>query len=99
MDGEPGGLWFTGVFCGIDRAEHRDRVLTKHNKTPTKLKVHKTLALQHLPTMQETQVQSPGREAPLEGRAPHSSALAWRVPRTEESGGLQSMGSHRVGHD
>ena len=31
--------------------------------------------------------------------APHSSTLAWRVPWTEEPGGLQSMGSHRVGHD
>ena len=31
--------------------------------------------------------------------APHSSILAWKIPRTEEPGGLQSMGSHRVGHD
>ena len=31
--------------------------------------------------------------------APHSSPLAWRIPGTEEPGGLQSMGSHRVGHD
>ena len=31
--------------------------------------------------------------------APHSSTLAWRIPRTEKPGGLQSMGSHRVGHD
>ena len=31
--------------------------------------------------------------------ATHSSILAWRIPGTEESGGLQSMGSHRVGHD
>ena len=31
--------------------------------------------------------------------APHSSALAWKTPWTEEPGGLQSMGSHRVGHD
>ena len=30
---------------------------------------------------------------------PHSSILAWRIPWTEETGGLQSMGSHRVGHD
>ena len=33
------------------------------------------------------------------GMASHSSTLAWRIPWTEESGGLQSMGSHRVGHD
>ena len=31
--------------------------------------------------------------------ANHSSVLAWKIPRTEETGGLQSMGSQRVGHD
>ena len=41
-----------------------------------------------------------GREAPLEeGRATHSSILAWRIPWTEEPGGLQSLGSQRVRHD
>ena len=46
------------------------------------------------------QVQSLGREDPLEeGMATHSSILAWRTPWTEEPGGLQSMGSQRVGHD
>ena len=45
-----------------------------------------------LPAMQETQVQSPGGEDPLEkGMATRSSILAWRIPRTEEPGGLQSM--------
>ena len=48
--------------------------------------------------MQETQVQSLGREDPLEkGMAAASSVLAWRIPQTEEPGGLQSMGSQRVG--
>ena len=43
--------------------------------------------------MQETQVQSLGREDPLEkGMATYSSILAWRIPWTEEAGGLQSMG-------
>ena len=52
------------------------------------------------PAMQETQVQSLGREDPLEkGMATHCSILAWRIPWTEESGGLQSMGSQRVSHD
>ena len=52
------------------------------------------------PAMQETQVQSLGREDPLEeGMATHSSILAWIIPWTEESGGLQSIGSQRVGHD
>ena len=41
-----------------------------------------------------------GRGDPLEeGMATHSNILAWRIPRTEEPGGLQSMGSQRVGHD
>ena len=52
------------------------------------------------PAVQETGVQSLGREDPLEeGMATHSSILAWRIPRTEESGRLQSMGSQRVRHD
>ena len=42
----------------------------------------------------------PGLEDPLEeGMATHSSMLAWRIPWTEEAGGLQSMGSQIVGHD
>ena len=50
--------------------------------------------------MQETWVPSLGREDPLEkGMATHSSILAWRSPWTEEPGGLQSIGSQRVGHD
>ena len=54
----------------------------------------------NLPAMWETQVQSLGQEDPLEkGMATHSSILAWRIPWTEEPGGLQSMGSERVGQD
>ena len=50
--------------------------------------------------MQEIQVQSLGQEDPLEkGMATHSSIPARRIPWTEEPGGLQSMESHRVGHD
>ena len=52
------------------------------------------------PTMQETQVQSLGQEDSLEKEmAAHSGILAWRILWTEEPGGLQSMGSQRVGHD
>ena len=52
------------------------------------------------PAMQETQVQSLGREDPLEeDMATHSSILAWRIPWTEEPGGLQSMELQTVGHD
>ena len=54
----------------------------------------------HLSTMQETRVRSLGWEDPLEMEmAAHSSILAWEIPWTEEPGGLQSMGSQRVGHD
>ena len=53
--------------------------------------------------MQETQdrqILTLGQEDVLEeGMATHSSILAWRIPWTEDSGGLQSMGSQRVGHD
>ena len=50
--------------------------------------------------MQEMQVQSLGQEDPLEQEmATHSTILAWRIPWTEEPGGLQSVGLQRVGHD
>ena len=50
--------------------------------------------------MKETRVQSLGWEVPLEnGMAIHSSILAWRIPWTEKPGGLQSVGSQRVGHN
>ena len=52
------------------------------------------------PAMKETQVRSLGQEDPLvKEMATHSSILAWRIPWIEEPGGLQSMGSQRVGHD
>ena len=63
--------------------------------------------VKRLSTMQETWVQSPGGEDPLEKKmailekemAVHSSTIAWKIPWTEEPGGLQSMGSQRVGHN
>ena len=49
---------------------------------------------------QETQISSLGQEDPLEEEMAHqSSILAWKIPQTEEPGGLQSMGSQRVGLD
>ena len=52
--------------------------------------------IKHLPALQKTQVQSLGWEDPLEKEmATHSSILAWRIPWTEEPGGLESMGSER----
>ena len=54
----------------------------------------------NLPAVLETGVQSLGWEDPLDkGMATHSNILAWRIPGTEEPGGLPSMGSHRVGPD
>ena len=56
--------------------------------------------VKRLPEMWETWVQSLGWEDPLEKEmATHSSTLAWKIPWTEETGRLQSMGSQRVGHD
>ena len=56
--------------------------------------------VKNLPTMQETWVRSLDQEDSLEKEvAAHSSILAWRSPWTEEAGGLQSMGSQRVGHN
>ena len=58
------------------------------------------LSCKCLPAMQETWVQSLGWEDSLEKEmATHSSIPAWRIPWTEEPGGLQSMGSQRVRHD
>ena len=56
--------------------------------------------VKNLPAMHETWVQSLRWDNPLEkGTATHSSILAWRIPWTEEPGGLQSRGSQRVGHN
>ena len=53
--------------------------------------------VKNLPAMQKTQIQCLGQEDTLEkGMATHSSILAWRIPGTEEPGGLQSMGSQKT---
>ena len=57
-------------------------------------------SVKNLPAVQEIWVQSLGWEDPLvREMATHSSILAWKISWTEEPGGLQSMGSQRVGHD
>ena len=57
-------------------------------------------SVKNLPAVQETRVRSLGWEDPLEKKmATHSSILVWKISFTEEPGGLQSMGSQRVGHD
>ena len=54
----------------------------------------------NMPAMQETPIRFLGQEDPLEREiATHSSVLAWKIPWTEEPGGLQTMGSHKVGHN
>ena len=56
--------------------------------------------IKNLPATQKTQVQSLGQEDSKEkGTATHSSIVAWRIPWTEATGGLESMGSQRVRHD
>ena len=56
--------------------------------------------VKNLPAVPEMQVQSLGWEDPLEeGLATHACVLAWRIPWTEEPGGLQSMRLQRVGHN
>ena len=57
-------------------------------------------SVKNLPAVQEIWVRSLGWEDPLEKEmATHSSILAWKISWTEEPGGLQSMGSQRIGHD
>ena len=56
--------------------------------------------VKNLPAMQKSWVRSLGQEDPLEkGTATYSSILTWRIPWTEEPGGLQSLRSQRVRHD
>ena len=67
--------------------------------TPTRASLVAQM-VKNRPSVWETQVPSLGQEDPLQkGMATHSSFLAWRIPWTEEPGGLQSMGLPRVGHD
>jgi len=56
--------------------------------------------VKNLPAVQETRAQSLGQEDPLEEEmATHFSIPAWKIPRTEEPVGLQSIGSQRVRHN
>ena len=76
------------------------RVLTKSGHLEKGKSSLVAQMVKRLSTMQETRVQSLGREDPLEKEmATHSSILAWKIPWTGEPGRLQSMGLQRVGHD
>ena len=93
------------MCVGWGRHTAGDEVKTQSLVTLKTLKYHHTASLvaqilRNPLTMQETWVQSLGWEDPLEKEmATHSRILAWRIPRTEEPGWLQSRGLRRVGHD
>ena len=93
--------WGAGVSSGRGAKEHWWGIgFLRFNSLLCSLMVQQ---VKNLPAKQETQemwVQSLGQENLLEkGKATHSSILAWRIPGTEEPGGLPSMGLQRVGHD
>ena len=99
---EPGGPQSVELQSQTRLSEHEPPfMVTAQNCSG--LERHSSLVaqrLKRLPGMWETQVQSLSWEDPLEkAMATHSSTPAWRIPWTEEPGGLQSMGLQRVGHD
>ena len=90
---EPGGL---GPQC-CKQSDTTSATQRAHTHTHTHTKYQAPLVgwtVNNLPAIQQSQVQSLGWEDPLEkGMVTHSSILAWRIPWTEEPGGLQFMGS------
>ena len=77
------------------RHTHKENVCEEYSTT-----CQGTQTVKNLPAMQKTQLRSLGQEDPLEkGMATHSRILTWRIPWTEEPGGLQSMGLQTVRHD
>ena len=96
--GEPGGLPSMG-----SHSRTRLKRLSSSSSSSPRFESSASLVaqrLKRLPSMRETWVQFLGWEDALEKEmATHSSILAWRIPWTEEPGGLQSTGSQRVGHD
>ena len=92
----------TGKTTALTRQTFVGRVMSLLFNMLSRLVLASLVAqmVKHLPTMQETWVQSLGQEDALEKEmATHSSILAWRIPWMEEPGGLQSTGSQRVEHD
>ena len=83
--------------------EDHTKVMGSWNRGPDSTETQPSLVawtVKNLPAIQETWVQSLCWEDPLEEEmATHSSILTWRIPRTEETGGLQFMGLQRGGHD
>jgi len=82
---------------GVDKW---DVLVLKLKGFPLKWVSRVALTAKNPSAMQETRVRFLGWEDPLEkGMATHSSILAWRIPWTEEPGGLQSTGLQRIGHN
>ena len=103
---EPSSVWFQTfaltrmlIICKLSSPDDLERgPLTEADSSATLWTAAQTV--KNLPAMRETWVRSLGREDPLEKEmATHSSILAWGIPWMENSGGLQSTGSQRVGHD
>ena len=85
-------IWVWFDIVGVPDFDHSNRCILGASLVVQTVK--------NLPAVQETQAPSLGWEDPLEkGVVTHSSVLAWKIPWTEEPGGLQSMGSQRVRRD
>ena len=92
-------FWVFTFFCSVFFFLLPKRFLSLEGCIPSLVaQMEKNLPVTQ--EVQETELRSLGWEDPLEkGMASHSSILAWRSPWTEEPGGLQSVGSRRVGHN
>ena len=98
------GCWVVSYQCSCCLLDtHLASIQADMGNTLSPARTRASLVAQmvkKLPAMQETQLQSLGQKDPLKkGMATHSSILAWRIPWTEEPGGLQSTGSQRVRYD
>ena len=88
-----------GSPCSVKDSQESSPTPSSNNTREDSIHGHHQM-VKHLPTMQETQLRFLGWEDLLEKEmATHSGTLAWKIPWTEESGGLQNMGLQRVGHD
>ena len=101
LPGESQGRWSLVGCCLWGCTELDTTEATQQQQQQQHTRLWEELAAQMVrspPAMKETRVQSLGQEDPLnKGMATHSSIPVWRIPWTEEPGGLQSMGSERVG--
>ena len=98
----PSLVWRSSCICDTINNRHYHGVPVS-DKDPAQVCITKTSGtslLKNLPAMQETLVQSLGQEEAMEKEmATCSNILVWRIPWTEEPGGLQSMGSQSIRHD